>query len=159
VAYLLTRLGGCGCPPVKVKRFKTNDCQKGYVQWEGEQMGVHQGLQELALPPVSVRASAESQGMEGAKLWSARRAEDQRSRQCRLNANGEYMRRTQSGGTDGQERRQMLIGCSKRRIKQQWNKGWLFLEKNGPTPAPLDKARAKLTSCAGFEGDTERIEP
>lgn len=38
-AYLLTRLGGCGRPPFKVKRFKTNECQNGYVEWEGEQMG------------------------------------------------------------------------------------------------------------------------
>jgi hypothetical protein len=38
-AYLLTRLGGCGRPPVKVKRYKRNECQNGYVEWEGEQTG------------------------------------------------------------------------------------------------------------------------
>jgi hypothetical protein len=38
-AYLLTRLGGCGRPPFKVKRFKQNECQNGYVEWEGEQAG------------------------------------------------------------------------------------------------------------------------
>ena len=38
-AYLLTRLGGCGRPPVKVKRYKTNESQNGYVEWEGETMG------------------------------------------------------------------------------------------------------------------------
>ncbi len=38
-AYLLTRLGGCGRPLVKVKRYKHNECQNGYVEWEGEQIG------------------------------------------------------------------------------------------------------------------------
>ena len=38
-AYLLTRLGGCGRRPVKVKRFKHSECQNGYVEWEGEMTG------------------------------------------------------------------------------------------------------------------------
>ena len=38
-AYLLTRLGGCGRRPVKIKRFKHNECQNGYVEWEGEMTG------------------------------------------------------------------------------------------------------------------------
>ena len=43
-AYLLTRLGGGGRRPVKVKCFtaKTNECQNGYVEWEGGMMGCTQ---------------------------------------------------------------------------------------------------------------------
>jgi hypothetical protein len=41
-AYLLTRLGGCWRPPMKVKLYKTNESQNGYVEmveWEGETTG------------------------------------------------------------------------------------------------------------------------
>jgi hypothetical protein len=38
-AYLMTQLGGCGRPPRKVKRLKTNESQTGYVEWEGTEAG------------------------------------------------------------------------------------------------------------------------
>ena len=38
-AYLMTRLGGCERAPRRVKRFKTNESQTGYVEWQGSEAG------------------------------------------------------------------------------------------------------------------------